>query len=82
MTIQEIVTTSFKGNEFIAASCSRCFRNFKPSFHIRYDNPSNGRILCTACHIQDEIKRGSNHSAALLRRTQSIRTWSWQKTHK
>ena len=44
MTIREIVTTSLKGNEFIAASCARCFRHFKPAFHIRYDNPTEEQV--------------------------------------
>lgn len=40
MTIRELVTTSQKGNEFISASCSRCFRKGKMMFHIRIDNPT------------------------------------------
>lgn len=74
-------------------TCQNCGKKFSDGWHVQaahynhnrfsrnYDNPNNGRILCTQCHIDDELKRGSKQSAALLRRTQSIRTWSWQKKH-
>lgn len=44
MTIKEVATVSSKGNEFVAASCTRCIRNYKLAFHIRIDNPTEDQI--------------------------------------
>lgn len=75
-------------------TCQNCGKKFSDGWMVQaahydhdrnkkdYDRPESGRILCTQCHIDDELKRGSKQSAALLRRTQSIRTWDFQKKHK
>lgn len=35
MTIHEVITHSLKGNEYVAASCSRCFKNGRMVFRVR-----------------------------------------------
>lgn len=75
-------------------TCQNCGKRFQDGWMVQaahydhdkrkptYDDPNTGRILCTLCHIQDELDHGNTHAAALLRRTQTIRTWSWTKNHK
>lgn len=74
-------------------TCQNCGKRFSDGWMVQaahydhdkrkstYDDPNNGRILCTGCHIDDELQHGNKHAASLLRRTQTIRTWSWLKNH-
>lgn len=68
-------------------TCQSCGKSFQQGYMVQaahydhdkkkkeYDNPSNGRILCTSCHIDDELKRGNKFGAMLLKKRQTIFTY-------
>ena len=68
-------------------TCQECGKSFQGGYMVQaahydhdrkkknYDDATNGRILCTECHIQDELKRGDKIGARLLRRHQTIFTY-------
>lgn len=68
-------------------TCQSCGKSFQDGYMVqaahfdhdrskkKYDDPKNGRILCTSCHIQDELKRGSKIGAMLLKKHQTILTY-------
>ncbi len=67
-------------------TCGKCFHDgyhvqaaHYPELHQRGwdDNPEHGRILCTECHIVEELQRGNTYGARLLWENQTIRTIKW-----
>ncbi len=68
-------------------TCQNCGKSFQNGWMVqaahydhdprkkKYNDPKNGRILCTECHIQDELDNGNKHTAALVRRTQTVYTY-------
>lgn len=71
--------------------CQTCGNSFQQGYMVQaahydhdrsnpdYDDPSNGRILCTQCHIDEERENGHLNSVRLLERTQTIYTFDRQK---
>jgi 5-methylcytosine-specific restriction endonuclease McrA len=50
-----------------------------PALHQRGydDNPENGRILDTTCHIIEELERGNEWGAKMLYDNHTIRNYHW-----
>lgn len=63
MTIREVLTTG--GREFVAASCSRCFRKGKPTFRVRVDDPTPEEIERVRFKANRHDGRKANHPITL-----------------
>lgn len=45
------------------------------------NNPRNGRIMATECHLLEEIQRGNIWGAKELWKSQTIRHYEWINSH-
>lgn len=70
MTVKELQTVSSKGNEFVAASCSRCIRNYKLAFHIRIDNPTEDEIGRVRFRASRHDRKGNHPITITINRIQ------------